>query len=146
MTKSILNSGAIVGITIGCIIVAVLLTAAFLLVRRKRAASHSVAREAFPQISAPIQRIPTTASQLPNPTIGHLNDKSVEKLYLKEATRVGDSNSNAAETFIDTRSRAAPRGQHSSLILPHSTPKQVRRLEAATNERRNVPYRPDDFA
>lgn len=86
---------------------------------------------------------------LPNSPVNRLSDGAVERLYLKDASRIRNDRGNTPDLFTEPPSRAMPRGKLGALTGENAsqhTPRGSRKLEAATDERRSVPYRADDFA
>lgn len=146
-SRSSLTGGAIAGIVIAALVLLILLAAAaFYLVRRRRN-TKSPSRASLPTFNSPVQnhgKIAPYAPQLPNPTINHLSDKDVERMYLKSAASVGNDDE-TPDPFAQATDRPAPRGKLAQLTGEIAPRGRIQRLKPA-DERRTVPYQADDFA
>lgn len=152
-SSSSISSGAIAGIVIAAVVVVLVLAAAAFFLTRRRRNARSQSSTQLPTISSPIsnyEKISTNAPQLPNPTVTHMSDKEVERMYLRSSASIGNAQ---APKISQESGPPMPRGKLAKLTgdtpprsLNDMAPKaRIQGLKPA-GERRSVPYRPDDFA
>lgn len=145
-----LSGGAIAGIVVAVVVlVSFLIAAAFFLDRKIRIAK-SRPHTQFPVSSSSVQpheNESTPAPQFPNPTIRHLSDGAVEHVYLRDAASVGNGRLDTQDMFGGANGRSAMTGKLARLTgdIPQTSIGRTHGFKPA-DERRSVPYGPQDFA